>query len=59
MQNLTPEDQERLARDLKLLEEFTSIEDGIRVLMLGLALMNAVGPDVLRAAVESLGERVR
>lgn len=53
MQNLPKEDQQQLANSLLLLRD-AQIEDYVKVRILGLYLMNAVGPDALTAAVKSL-----
>ncbi len=58
MQNLSADDQERLADGLAVLEKAT-MGDEEKALVLGLELMNHVGPGVLRAAVDSLGPRIR
>jgi len=58
MQNLSADDQERLADGLAVLEK-AKMEDEEKALVLGLELMNHVGPRVLRAAVDSLGPRIR
>jgi hypothetical protein len=58
MQNLPPEDQEQLARELNALRA-ADMTDTVKVLNLGLALMNAVGEAVLVAAVRSLGAEIR
>jgi len=54
MQNLAKEDQEQLARQVTALQS-AAMDDRMKLLSLGLALMNAVGEDVLIAAVNSLG----
>jgi hypothetical protein len=53
MQNLPDEDQELFARQLALIDK-AEMENAIKTRMLGLALLNLVGEDVLRAAVDSL-----
>lgn len=53
MQNLPEEDQKQLANKIILLQD-ADIENDTKVLVLGLELMNAVGPDTLEAAVASL-----
>lgn len=58
MQNVPPEDQQALARDLKALDE-RQVDPMVKSQLLGLALMNVVGADVLRAAVTALGEQIR
>jgi hypothetical protein len=58
MQNMPDEDQKALEREL---EELNSSEGdpAVKVKLLGLALMNAVGMDVLIAAVKSLRVQIR
>ena len=58
MQNLPADDQAALARQLVALRGST-MDDSIKVLNLGLVLMNAVGPGVLKAAVESLADKIK
>ena len=58
MRNVPIEDQRVLARGLERLDRETA-PDSIRVRVLGLELMNLVGEDVLRDAVNSLGEEIR
>ncbi|MCP3956575.1 MAG: hypothetical protein GY719_01850 [bacterium] len=57
MQNLPPDDQKSLAEELATLDG-AEIEDEVKILMLGLTLINRVGPGVLRAAIKSLGQRI-
>jgi hypothetical protein len=57
MQNLPKEDQGTLAGQIEALRE-SDMEDAMKSLILGLALMNAVGPGVLQEAVVGLGERM-
>ncbi len=58
MQNVSPEDQQGLARDLKTLDE-RQIDPTVKAQLLGLALINVVGVDVLKAAVTALGDQIR
>jgi len=58
MSNLSAEEQKALAEALTVLDRDT-VEDAIKVRLLGLELMNVVGENVLRDAVESLGEEIR
>jgi hypothetical protein len=53
MQNLSPEDQEVLGRQVGGLST-SEMDDQLKVLNLGLLVMNAVGEEVLEAAVGSL-----
>jgi hypothetical protein len=58
MQNVPPEDQQRLERLLEALDK-RDAEPSVKSLLLGLELINVVGVDVLTAAVKSLGEQIR
>jgi hypothetical protein len=58
MQNLSQEDQEQLARQLNELRN-ADMPESVKVLSLGLALMNAVGEAVLVAAVKSLASEIK
>jgi len=58
MQNLPEEDQQLFARQVGLLASAEMDED-VKTLILGLALMNLVGRDVLIAAVNSLREDIQ
>jgi hypothetical protein len=58
MQNLSDEDQQALAKTLAALNA-SDVEPAVKLRLLGLALMNAVGVDVLTAAVGSLKDQIR
>jgi hypothetical protein len=58
MQNVPDEDQKKLADELKLLD-LEPMDDAIKVRVLGLALLNVVGPGVLTAAVGGLRDRMQ
>lgn len=58
MQNVSAEDQQALARDLTTLDG-RQIDPVVKSQLLGLALINVVGVDVLRAAVAALGAQIR
>jgi hypothetical protein len=58
LQNLSPEDQGVLERVLERLKE-REAEPNVKVLLLGIELMNVVGVDVLTTAVKSLDEQIR
>jgi hypothetical protein len=58
MQNMPDEDQKALARDLEALNR-SDVDPAVKVKLLGLTMMNAVGMDVLTAAVNSLRELIR
>ena len=58
MQNVPDEDQQKMLQALALLDKDQSIDPAIKVRILGLQLMNVVGPNVLTAAVESLRKQM-
>src|SRR5258708_6070964 len=58
MQNVSPEDQHQLRRDLERLNQDPA-EPSVKVRLLGLELINVVGIDVLTTAVRSLGDQIR
>jgi hypothetical protein len=58
MQNVPDDEQVKLLNSLKLLDA-DNIDPAIKVRVLGLNLMNVVGPGVLIAAVESLREQMK
>jgi hypothetical protein len=58
MQNVPDSEQIELAKSLKLLSS-AEIDPAIKVRILGLQLMNVVGPNVLIAAVESLRDKMK
>ena len=58
MQNVPDEDQQKMLQALALLDKDQTIDTAIKVRILGLQLMNVVGPNVLTAAVESLREQM-
>jgi hypothetical protein len=57
MQNVPNDEQRRLVDALKLLDG-EKIDDAIKVRILGLNLLNVVGPAVLTAAVEALRDEL-
>jgi hypothetical protein len=57
MQNVADEDQQKMLQALALLDK-EEIDPAIKVRILGLLLMNVVGPNVLTAAVESLRKQM-
>ena len=59
MQNVPDEEQTRLTRSLDVLDKDDTIDESIKVRILGLHLMNVVGPDVLAAAVKSLRDEMK
>jgi hypothetical protein len=58
MQNVAPEDQKHLGDKVVEIAN-AQVEDSVRSLMLGLALLDLLGEDVLKAAATSLGARIR
>jgi hypothetical protein len=59
MQNVADEDQQKMLQALALLDKDQTIDPAIKVRILGLLLMNVVGPNVLTAAVESLRKQMQ
>ena len=58
MQNLAKENQQAFGNEVRTLYD-TPMNDQVRVLNLGLLIMNYMGPDVLRAAVSALQDVIR
>ena len=58
MQNLSDDDQKRLAQSLISLKQ-TDLPDGVKLRILGIYLLNAVGPVALNSAITSLGNEIR
>jgi hypothetical protein len=54
MQNLPAEEQAQFGTQVRLLRDDSTMEDYVKVLALGLAVMNVMGQDVLEAAVNTL-----
>ena len=59
MQNVPEEEQRAVAEEVKSLSKALDLNRTVRTLNLGLALLNVVGEDVLRASVEALGDEIR
>lgn len=57
MQSVAAEEQENLATDVRELSQ-APMDDAVKVLNLGLRLMNLVGPTTLKEAVRSLGDTI-
>ena len=57
LQNLSDDDQQELGKRLKALDE-SSGDPPVKAKLLGLALINIVGEDVLKAAVRSLKDQI-
>lgn len=53
MQNMSPEDQKSLAQSIVTLKDI-DMPESVKLRILAVYLMNAVGPDALESAVESL-----
>ena len=58
MQNLPPATQEAAGNEIKALAN-SGISDHGKSLIMGLTLMNVVGEDVLKAAVDALGNEIK
>ncbi len=58
MQNVPEDEKIRLAQSLDMLDKDESIGESIKVRILGLHLMNVVGPNVLNGAVNSLRDEL-
>ena len=58
MQNVPEDEKIRLAQALDVLDKDESIGESIKVRILGLHLMNVVGPNVLNGAVNSLRDEL-
>jgi hypothetical protein len=58
MQNVSDEEQKKLAQAVKLLDA-EPIEDAVKVPILGLLVMDVVGPGVLTGAVDALREQMK
>lgn len=58
MQNLSDDDQQDLAKRLKALDERPG-DPPVKAKLLGLALINIVGEDVLKSAVKSLRDQIQ
>ncbi len=56
LQNLPQEDQDLLGKKIGILFNSAGINPRVKSLLLGIALMNLVGENVLRAAVKNLGK---
>ena len=59
MQNLPQSDQDQLGKKIGLLYNSAGINPRVKSLLLGIALMNLVGENVLRAAVKNLGDDLK
>jgi hypothetical protein len=57
MQNVPPEEQQELAKALAVLDQ-SDVTLSIKSRLLGLEVMNVVGEDVLKQAVDSLGAEI-
>jgi hypothetical protein len=59
MQNVSPEEQKRLEEKVTRIASDTQVDQAIRLDLIALQLSNIVGPNVLEAAVNALGERLK
>jgi len=57
MQNVPSEEQQELAKALAVLDQ-SDVTPSIKSRLLGLEVMNVVGEDVLKQAVDSLGDEI-
>jgi len=58
MQNLSDDDQKRLGQSMISLNQ-ANLPDGVKLRILGIYLLNAVGPVALKSAITSLGGEIR
>lgn len=58
MQNMEDDDQKKLLDDLNKLSAFPDFDDAVKSQILGLAVMNYLGEDVLQASVDALRARI-
>lgn len=58
MQNMEDEDQKKLLADLNKLSAFPDFDEDVKSQILGLAVMNYLGEDVLQASVDALRSRI-
>jgi hypothetical protein len=58
MQNMEDEDQKKLLADLNKLSAFPDFDEDVKSQILGLAVMNYLGEDVLQASVDALRTRI-
>jgi hypothetical protein len=58
MQNLSDDDQKRLGQSLLTLKQ-AEASDGVKLRILGVYLLNAVGPVALASAITSLGDEIK
>jgi len=58
MQNVPSDEQQKLEHAVELLSQDGTIEDAIKVRILGLHLLNVAGPAVLTAAVDALRDEL-
>lgn len=59
MQNVSAEEQDRLAREVARIKGAEGVDDAQRAVNLGIVLLNVLGADALEAAVEILGDGIR
>jgi hypothetical protein len=59
MQNLSAHDQDNLADRVQSLADTTNMDDHAKALALGLLLVDVLGENVVKAAIEGLGESIR
>ena len=59
MQNVSSEEQQAVVGEVESLNTEGSLDNATRVCQLGLALMNVVGEEILRASVDALDSEIR
>jgi len=58
MQNVPDDEQQKMLHAIDLLTADKSVDEAIKVRILGLHILNVVGPAVLTAAVEALRDEL-
>jgi hypothetical protein len=58
MQNLSKDEQERLGQSIRALQQ-SDMAEGVKLKILGVYLINAVGPVALQSAIQSLGADIQ
>lgn len=59
MQNVDQAEQQRVGTQVNDLAAMTTMDDQMKAFSLGLILINIVGEDVLRSAIEQAGEQLK
>jgi hypothetical protein len=58
LENADYREQRRLRADVNALLKFKELPDGVRLRLLGVAVMRFTGPNLLRWAVDGLGDEI-